>query len=585
MSTLAFMALYPTSVVVVADEFDNVLSAKISELGIRGAAITYFDKNTMSAPITRGYGKVSSSASSRDVTADTVFNIASISKPFVASAIAILVDRGILSSIDDDICNVIPAEYDYNSQKMMCRNPNHPDKVITWRMLMTHRSSMKRSLPDIRNSSGDRVEATSGPAGSYYAGDSGNPTCPLDGVIDFYRALLTNDPNARTSVGGGVNWYEAAATDGGVWKTYEPGAGYQYSNAAYGYIPALIELATGESFSDFCRENLFDLLGMDTTAWHRNDLPPGTLEAVPVRPKKNGSGFRDVGHFCYIEYGSGGLRTTANDLARWGDALLEYGAPTLWSTDMGREIVTCQEEEDCEFGYGWILLENSMKRRLAGLDDDHRRRMDDRRESGRRRAPTSETNRELASTSSPTYGTSSNESTQIPTTEAPTTEAPTTEAPTTGAPTEAPTDMTSSSLSSSESSSTSSTSSSSSNGAPWWVEEGFSKYDWTDGMWHDGLDEGVRTNMIILPKAGVYVAVLLNTVDDAQEAVNELTISVVRDAAAALAENLSVRRNTKESVDEYPNSSSSGALWTPLSLQYVFMRSALLLVAHRLLTL
>ncbi|EJK67532.1 hypothetical protein THAOC_11417 [Thalassiosira oceanica] len=281
--------------------------------------------------------------------------------------------------------------------------------AVTWRMILTHRSSMKRSLPFARNANGKSISPTYGPSGGYVTSSpaAGNPTCPLEGVVDFYRALLTDDADVETSVGAGVilqggeelDWYDLAQSNGGMWHPYKPGARNNYSNAAYGYLPALIQFATGTSFAEFSREHLFGPLGMDHTA-------------------------------C------GSLRTSAKDLEAWGNAMLDYGAPTLWSTEMGDEIVSCQErkvnnmpvsQKDCKFGYGWILLDNSKK---------------------------------------------------ITTTEG-------------------------------------------------WLKQGFKDYDWTDGIWHDGAEVGSQTNILILPKAGVYVAVLTNTDLNSETASQQLTKAIV----------------------------------------------------------
>ena len=49
-------------------------------------------------------------------------------------------------------------------------------------------------------------------------------------------------------------------------------------------------------------------------------------------------------------------------------AMLDYGAPVLWSNTTGRLAVTCQEQDtdgspvsDCEFGVNWILMNNSQR--------------------------------------------------------------------------------------------------------------------------------------------------------------------------------------------------------------------------------
>eukprot|EP00563_Minutocellus_polymorphus_P001069 CAMPEP_0181040034 /NCGR_PEP_ID=MMETSP1070-20121207/10822_1 /TAXON_ID=265543 /ORGANISM="Minutocellus polymorphus, Strain NH13" /LENGTH=572 /DNA_ID=CAMNT_0023117995 /DNA_START=76 /DNA_END=1791 /DNA_ORIENTATION=+ len=433
---LAPMLLIPA---VRGDEFDDALTSKVSSLNIRGAAVAYFDASKgMTEPIVRGYGRVSSSAQAAKVTPDTAFMLASISKGFTASAVAVLVDRGIIS-LDDDICKVLPQGYG----RPMCRNPNYPNDAITWRMMITHRSSLKANIPEARDSFGNFISPSYGPSGGYTvdAPAAGNPTCPLDEVIDFYRALLTNDPAASTDVGRGVrlrggedlDWYELAQSNGGMWKNYRPGSRKEYSNLAFGYLAGLVELASGQSFATFCRDNLFHPLGMYQTAWFRNHLPDGIREAVPVEWYNNR--FEDVGHYCFIDYASGELRTSASDLARWSESMLNYGAPTLWSKGTGVDIMTCRERtasggqvNGCEFGYGWAILDNSMK------------------------------------------GLSSTEG---------------------------------------------------------WLKSGFSSLDWTDGFWHDGAEAGSQTNIVILPRTGVYVAVVTNTDMNSESAAQQLTRTVV----------------------------------------------------------
>lgn len=459
-SLFAFLVLllFATDVVK-GDILDDVLSAKISELNIRGASVAIFDSNTMDTPITRGYGKVSSGENSPSVTPDTVFMIASLSKPFAASAVAALVDRGILASIDEDICKSFYGNeepFDNSNDLTLCRNPQHPDTPVTWRSILTHRSSLKCCVPEPTNVDGDEISPQYGPTGGYIPGRPavGNPTCPLKNATQFYRALLTQQ--VPTEVGAGVllennvllDWYDLQQSTGGLWEDYSPGFKTQYSNLAYGYLAALIEwllLASPSntedpSFSTFYKETLFDPLEMTRTAWFRTNLPLDTLEAVPVSYNKN-KGYEDVGHYCFIDYASGGLRTSANDMAKWAGAMLSYGSPALWSLDVGRNVVSCQEhdsrnvlvdEQDCEFGYGWQVVNNALKE----------------------------------------YGSTAVE-------------------------------------------------------APWWLVDAFGDYDWKDGILHEGGEAGSQTNLVILPSAGVFVAVITNTDGNSPYAAQELTVAAI----------------------------------------------------------
>lgn len=394
----------------------------------RTLSVNFSIQNNLTDPIIRGYGKVSSSENSEKVTPDTAFMIASVSKIIVGAAVLVLVDQGKID-LDDDICHAIPEDWDQSA----CRNPKYPNTAVTWRMLVTHRSSLRGDIPTLRNANGDWVEASYGPSGGYAEGTAaGHETCPMDDVVGFYRDFMI-DKETETSVGAdlNVNWYQLGQQNGGgAWKNFEPGSRTLYSNFAVGYIAALVELLSGQSFPDFCREKLFEPLDMDHTAWFRRDLPESTLEAIPtewIRRKK----YEDVGHYCFIDYASGSLRTTANDMAKFLHAMLDFGSPILWSNETGRQAVTCQERDadgeavkNCEFGVNWILLDNSQK-----------------------------------------------------------------------------------------------------GSAEFWLEP-FQGLDWSDGAHHDGAEAGSQTQIVVLPKAGVYVVVFTNTDLNDDWAAQELALEV-----------------------------------------------------------
>lgn len=80
----------------------------------------------------------------------------------------------------------------------------------------------------------------------------------------------------------------------------EPGEAPRYNNAACMVLSAVIEAAAGEDAETYLRRKLLDPLGMDDTTWARDEK----------------------GHV--LTYA--GIHTTAQDLARFGQFLLEGGA-------------------------------------------------------------------------------------------------------------------------------------------------------------------------------------------------------------------------------------------------------------------
>ena len=135
------------------------------------------------------------------LTDDCIFRIASISKSFSATSIMQLVEAKKLS-LEDDASNLLG---------FTLRNPKFPDKVITLKMLMSHRSSINDSQ-------------------GYFSLDSINP--------------VTNPDYAK------------------CYNNYEPGTGYMYCNLNYNMTGAIIEKYSGERFDQYVKHHVLDPLNL-----------------------------------------------------------------------------------------------------------------------------------------------------------------------------------------------------------------------------------------------------------------------------------------------------------------------------------
>jgi CubicO group peptidase (beta-lactamase class C family) len=71
--------------------------------------------------------------------------LASVSKVFTAAAVLLLIEDGLIGGLNSDICDVIPSTW----AKRACRNPRFPNVPVTWRMLVTHRSSLTEDISDV----------------------------------------------------------------------------------------------------------------------------------------------------------------------------------------------------------------------------------------------------------------------------------------------------------------------------------------------------------------------------------------------------------------------------------------------------
>lgn len=144
----------------------------------------------------------------------TMYRIASISKLVTAMGLMNLYEEG-LFQLDDDISTAMGV---------VIRNPSYPDVPITFRMLLSHTSSLQDG-----NGYDNLLDAT------YTAG----PNAP-----DFTEYLL---------VGG--SYYTP-----NNWRTETPGTYFTYSNANYGLIGTLIEKLSGMRFDQYMKTEVLDPL-------------------------------------------------------------------------------------------------------------------------------------------------------------------------------------------------------------------------------------------------------------------------------------------------------------------------------------
>jgi CubicO group peptidase (beta-lactamase class C family) len=177
--------------------------------------------------VSRGFG-VRDVASGTPVTPETMFHLASVSKPFVATAIVSLATARDgaepVLDLDAPITDWVP-EFTLADGRA---------GEVTARRLLSHTSG----LPDVT--------------------DYGwhDPQLGDDALSEFARGLS--------------GWRLQA----------EPGSAYSYSNAGYELLGLLLSRATGTTFEDAVRQQVLTPLGMRDSTFLRADVP-GHLAASP----------------------------------------------------------------------------------------------------------------------------------------------------------------------------------------------------------------------------------------------------------------------------------------------------------------
>lgn len=232
---------------------------------------------------------------------DTIFRIASVSKPITAVAAMILVEECVLR-LDDPVDALLPELA--NRQVLRTLESEVDDTVpanrpITLRDLLTFQAGY------------GAVMAMPG-------------TYPIQAAMD--KAGISPSLNMPP-----VNADALMAAYGSVPLLHQPGEGWHY-NSGSDIAGVLIARATGQSLGEFMQERIFDPLGMKDTGF---TVPAGKLDRLPTAYWTNwNTGKVEVfdpavdslySRPAVFESGAGGLVSTADDLHIFGEMMLHNG--------------------------------------------------------------------------------------------------------------------------------------------------------------------------------------------------------------------------------------------------------------------
>lgn len=221
---------------------------------------------------------VSNLETSKPLTNENIFRIASISKSFSATSILQLMETGKLK-LDEDVSNLVGFKI---------RNPKFPQSIITLKLLLSHLSS-------INDSEG------------YFSLDNINP-----------------DKNP--------NWQKC-------YNDYEPGKGYQYCNLNFNMVGTIIEKISGERFDQYVKHHILDPLGLyggycvdslDKTKFasiydYTIDSSKFILSPNAYAPRSEEITNYTMGYSTPIFSPTGGMKIAATDLAKYMTMHMNYG--------------------------------------------------------------------------------------------------------------------------------------------------------------------------------------------------------------------------------------------------------------------
>jgi D-alanyl-D-alanine carboxypeptidase len=274
----------------IASELDSLLLQLTAEDAFSGAVL--IAKNNR--PIFRKAYGMANKEHGLPNTVETKFNLGSMNKMFTGVAIAQLAERGKLSFTD-----TIDKYF-----------PDYPDKVaarkVTVQQLLTHTSGM----------------------GDYLNPKFTDRQTSFKSVSDYLPLIATNP------------------------LAFEPGQRFQYSNAGFVVLGAIIERISGQKYYDYVREHIFRSAGMSNTGFYP---PSGSFSnsAIPytsMGPNGPLPGPRHVAEREELKGGpAGGGYSTIDDMLKFSIALREHKLRSARYT----ELVTTGKV-DAPFGkYGY----------------------------------------------------------------------------------------------------------------------------------------------------------------------------------------------------------------------------------------
>jgi CubicO group peptidase (beta-lactamase class C family) len=241
----------------------------------------------------RGYG-FASIEHQVPASPSTVYELASTTKPFVATAILLLAQDGKLR-LDDRLAQYadsVPAQW----------------SGVTIRHLLAHTSGIKDYLADLRH-------------------DFSHDT-PAEEIA---RVVLAAPPN------------------------FAPGTKWSYSNSGYVLLGMIVRRITGESYDAFLAHRVFVPLGMTAT---RRDTPDEIVAGRASGYLWYGPAGMHNGDFLkYLmtNHGDRGLLSTALDLARWDAALSNDKLLTASTRDAMWQRVSLADGRTSGYGLGWFV--------------------------------------------------------------------------------------------------------------------------------------------------------------------------------------------------------------------------------------
>jgi CubicO group peptidase (beta-lactamase class C family) len=266
-----FMVFCPLLILAQADpntklkeDLDRYLREVIKKIDIPGLTIAITKDGEVSYSAAFGVRNIDTE---EPMKVDYLFHMASVSKPFVATAIMQLVEQGKMD-LDARVTDYLPY-FELKDERY---------KTITIQQMLNHTSGM----PDVQDYEWDKPQTD-------------------EGAAERYVRSLTGET-----------------------MLFDPGAGWRYSNMAFDAMGDVIAKVSGMSFEAYVKQHILDPLGMT----HSTFLYPETPQSLRTTPHvwKVGPIVSEVYPYNRRHAPSSTLNSSVLEMTRWAMANLNHGA-------------------------------------------------------------------------------------------------------------------------------------------------------------------------------------------------------------------------------------------------------------------
>jgi CubicO group peptidase (beta-lactamase class C family) len=256
-----------------------------------------------------------------------------------------LYEKG-LFNLDDDVNTFLPFDL---------RNPHFPNDTITFRMLLSHTSSLNTNTQNQY----------------YWFNFSGDPP------FSFYP-----EPYLREFLLPGGRYYDPS-----VWSAapaHRPGKYAMYANIGFEILAYLVQLISGEPFLEYCNTHIFIPLDMRNTGFN---LSRFDINKVAIPYQRYNARYYIINEMNFLfgknwtppdkyyrerYYPAGGLYTTVSDLSHFLIAHMNggvYNGTRILKKETVELMHEIQPGNQIGYGLAW-LHETIMSLNVSGHDGD-----------------------------------------------------------------------------------------------------------------------------------------------------------------------------------------------------------------------